>query len=333
MEPPRAGARGVLARRRLLSRLGLVAIVGMAQLGSPAPAFGQAAGATPQSASAQAIALGEQGISLFEQGRWQEALQRFESAEAAYHSPVFVLFAARCLRNFGQLLEAATAFARVEREPLAPTAPVQWAKAQREARAEHAALARTIPSVVVLLENASPRAVVRVDARRIEAGQRVELNPGVHRVSVVDGASSDSRGVTLTASGAVTRVTLHLPSVAVPSRRALDAGAPWLGWALLGTGAAASIAGVVLGGVTLSAASTARSELPELCQAMICPVSRRAQVEAVIGPLEDRAFAAGALLIGGVATAAVGVLILALEGNAGPAVAGSRPWGPFELRF
>lgn len=139
--PPREGARPIA-----------VAIALTLGAASASPALAQTAPpstAGPSSpasgdAGSRAVALGREGIQLYEAGRWAEAEAKLTEAEAVLHSPVFLLYIARCRRNAGRLLDARDAYRRSVAEQLAPTAPPAWRQALVDARAELSVLEEEI---------------------------------------------------------------------------------------------------------------------------------------------------------------------------------------------
>ncbi len=120
-----------------------------------------------EQAAALAIEKGQEGIALYERGEWLAAIERFEQADALYHSPALSLYIARSLRSTGQYLAAKTVFERLIAERLPDDAPDVWRDAQSDARAELAALERALPRVVGTAET-SP-----------------DLDPGAHEVVAV----------------------------------------------------------------------------------------------------------------------------------------------------
>lgn len=264
--------------------------------------------------AAKAIELGDQGIALFEQGRWAEALERFQTAEATYHSPVFVLFSARCLRNSGRLLDAEREFRRLQEIHIAENAPAPWLDAQRDGRAELADLERQIPTLVVVVENASQHAVVTVDGKPVVAREPMRLDPGAHRVRVSDGAFVEAKTVTLEA--AQQPLTVRVRVVANDARssttptEADDPQSSTLAWTLIGTGAAATVAGGALGILTLGEADDIRSDIDEACAGRTCPKSREPGLEHDIGGVETQGTVAVALTSVGIAAAVVGLILL-----------------------
>lgn len=90
----------------------------------------------------RAIAAGHAALDLYNKGSWAAARTRFEEADRLMHSPVFLLYAARCARNAEDLVGARALYERVARETLPATAPPPWANAVTSAKEELAALVK-----------------------------------------------------------------------------------------------------------------------------------------------------------------------------------------------
>jgi hypothetical protein len=84
----------------------------------------------------RAIGAGREAALLFEAGKWEEALRRFEEADAAAHSVVFVLYMARCQRELGDLAAALRLLESAAAEPLPADASEPMRRAQADATAE-----------------------------------------------------------------------------------------------------------------------------------------------------------------------------------------------------
>lgn len=139
--------------------------------------------AAPPTDAQRALDLGYEGDALFEKGKWDEAFERFQQADALAHSPVFVVYMARCRRKAGRLIEAAALYARVTAEALPANAPKPFVAALADASAELKDVRSRIPSVRVEVRGRSASEVeLRVDGRVIAAGDVVELDPGSHVV-------------------------------------------------------------------------------------------------------------------------------------------------------
>jgi tetratricopeptide (TPR) repeat protein len=163
----------------------------------------------PQSESGRAaIERGHEAVSLFERGDWQGALARFQEAEALYHSPVFVLFSARCLRHMGELDQARFAYLRLVDEPLDAGVPEPWKQAQADGRAELTSLEQALAAAPSPPEQtARPPAPVEPAPQRDESRRRMYLSGLV--LTAVGGAS-------LIAGTVVGALALHEEAGALP---------------------------------------------------------------------------------------------------------------------
>jgi hypothetical protein len=140
---------------------------------------------------AQAIELGKNAIELYHGGNYHLALERFRSAERIRHSPVFVLYLARCSRSLGRLLEARAYYERTAAE-VVDRAPAAWKSARDEARLELAELGPRIPSIRVRAGGESV-AELRLDGQAIamaDARNELFLDPGEHELQATDTAGS-----------------------------------------------------------------------------------------------------------------------------------------------
>ena len=204
-------------------------------------------------AEKKAVRLGHDGIALYEASRWDEAYQRFNAAEALVHSPVFLLYMARCRRNTGKLLEAAERFDRLSRERVSDDAPAAWHGAVADARAELIALRRSIPRIVVVLR-APLDSRLTLDGRELPAsalGKSLDLDPGRHSIVARDPKGRRVvRSFQLTSGQATTTVDVSFQSAALTHpdslTKASDPAAAWrtAGFVFLGVGAAGLGAGV-----------------------------------------------------------------------------------------
>jgi len=79
---------------------------------------------------------GHLGLAAYAEGRWRAALDHFTAAERWMHSPVFVLYAARCHQKLGQPQRARELYARVLEEPWPENIPPAWAEARQSAARE-----------------------------------------------------------------------------------------------------------------------------------------------------------------------------------------------------
>lgn len=163
--------------------------------------------------NAQAVELGRVGLEEYGVDNWPKAFEAFEQAERASHSPVFLLYMARCKRNLGSLLAARSLYARVlEDMPASPPDP--WLRAARDARREAADVQAYIPSVVISVRSNGPAlAELSLDGIPASPNVEIEVDPGTHRV-----VAKGNNGVTAEGTIAVEEkarrvsVTLTLPA-------------------------------------------------------------------------------------------------------------------------
>lgn len=78
---------------------------------------------------------GHLGLAAFAEERWGDALQHFAEAERWMHSPVFVLYMARCQQELGATELARELYRKAAEEPLSEDSPAVWHEAQASARA------------------------------------------------------------------------------------------------------------------------------------------------------------------------------------------------------
>jgi hypothetical protein len=78
-------------------------------------------GAWADDTNQRALKLAYEADDLYARGQWAGAYDRFAEADGLAHSPVFVLYMARCRKNAARLIEAEAIFTRLSRETLART--------------------------------------------------------------------------------------------------------------------------------------------------------------------------------------------------------------------
>jgi hypothetical protein len=222
-------------------------------------------------AETQAIELGRAALDAYARGAWAEAHAAFQAAEGLAHSPVFVLYMARCSRNSGRLLEARELLRKVAAERLPADAPGPWLQATVTAHSELGSLQQLIPSVVVRTVHGPPLTSGTIDGRPAifsEQEREFELDPGQHALAA--GALSRTlqlvegrRRVPLILDFAVPVPDAVPPgsmqAAVQPAATFERRGAPFaepdrgtpaprvLGFALLGAGTAALAAGIATG--------------------------------------------------------------------------------------
>jgi hypothetical protein len=291
---------------------------------------------------ARAIEKGRQALALYEQKEWKQAHALFIEANADYHSPVLLLYAGRCQRHLGGLRAAKILFRAVAEASFEADAPPAWHEAQRDAANDLAALDREIPRLVVEVRGATAATRIAVDGYDAVAGAAVEVDPGKHRIVVVDGERRQTQALSL-GPGSTRRVVFDLRA----KRRRLPAPEPphvppppeglapgdIAGIVLTSLGATALAVGAALGGVALAKSSAAEEELPLSCIEQNCPSHEQAAIEERFDEAYRLASAADGLLIGGGVTLVAGVVLLIVRpGHADRAAVDLGP-GSLRLRF
>lgn len=235
----------------------------------------------------QAIEIGQTGIELYEQRNYGVALERFRTAERAVHSPVFALYAARCLAKLGRLTEAANAYEALATEALPADAAPAWRAALSDAAVERAELLRRVPSVRIVVSGEA--SAVTLDGAPLEperVGSELRLNPGVHDVEMRDARGRVARtrfeleeGERRSVSLAFPAPTPPLPSCVppVPAEPPVDVAADALGISLLSAGGAGLVAGVITGVL----ASGKLQDIRERCVGNRCLESDRTAGDSV----------------------------------------------------
>jgi hypothetical protein len=283
----------------------------------------------------RALELGREGMELYRAESWQDADDRFARAETLVHSPVFVLFMARCRRNLGHLLGARSLYRQVLGETIARDAPDPWRTAQREASEELAQLLPRIPSLRISIEGAQPGTVqLWLDGVRLEPPPTtpIALDPGMHEVTVRRGAGPEERRTVQLEEGRGALV-VDFASAAGPAGSVSEQpeSEP-------GDGAGLRIAGIVvlvagsLGLVawigTGLAAVVADNELEDLCPDGFCATRYQDKVDSYYSLANA---ATGTMIVGGALTVAGLAMVIAAASpasEAGDAVSLSPYVGP-----
>jgi hypothetical protein len=221
----------------------------------------------------QAIQLGRSALEAYQKAAWDEARARFAEAERLVHSPVFVLYMARCERNLGHLLKARELYRAAAQEQLPPDAPAPWSQAVASAHAELGTLQQNIPSLWIRLRPDSNVVRVTVDARDVAPsanGGEVELDPGEHIIEVWRGDGSRERRAVQLREGR-RRVPLWVPAPAVsaaipglaqprrgPERRGGLSRDQVVGYTAMSVGALGVVTGVVTGLIAVARTSSVK---------------------------------------------------------------------------
>lgn len=149
-------------------------------------------GAQPAGDAGRALALGREAMALYDRGQWEEAQGKFEEAERLAHSPVFVLYLARCARNAGDLAAAKSAYERLLKESLPAGAPSPWISAIESAKVE-------LPELDERLQEPSVAPSASASASTAAAAPTASAAPSTTATSVLP-APSASLGVGHSAS-------------------------------------------------------------------------------------------------------------------------------------
>jgi hypothetical protein len=237
--------------------------------------------AEPAADVGSAIALGREGFDLYGKRQFQRAHDTFARAEAATHSPVFVLYMARCKKNMSRLLEAKALYDRVLADDVSSSSPAPWVEAQADARRESAALDAELPEVTLSLTGLAAGDVVLVDDIVVHDGvadrsvvdvltRTLRLDPGEHTLTVTRAGRPEKQHSFQLAIGDRQRVPLILahtpppkaaPPIApiAPAPDTADPSPMWPTALAFGAGGVGLVLGSIAGGVALSQASEAES--------------------------------------------------------------------------
>lgn len=276
------------SRGKWIARLASIPLLLAAELTvSDALAVDEAAPA----AGEDAVTLGRAALEAYTAGEWQRAHDKFAAAERSVHSPVFVLYMARCKRNLGALMEARELFRSVVNERLAPSAPASWQQAVTSAHAELATLQQNIPSVWLEAASAAELERTLLDGQALSSlgvGRELELDPGRHVFEVTRADGSRARVVVQLSEG-----RRRIPVQLSPSSRAItDRGSlrsassappPFptrevVGYTALGVGAVGVTLGIITG---LIAKSRRDALLRDYCdESGSCYANARPKAEA-----------------------------------------------------
>jgi hypothetical protein len=268
--------------------------------------------AQPAGDPGRALTLGHEAMGLYNKGNWTEARAKFEEAERLTHSPVFVLFLARCARNAGDLAAAKAAYERLVKEVIPAGAPAPWGAAVESARQELPELEKRIAEM-----KAAGAASTATTASAAAAPSTAPTTPPSAAPSgAPSGGVPSPTGVVSApvpaATSAVTAATRPAGSTSVgpapetPGARTQGSLAP--GLAALGVGAA----GIGIGIGLFAHAFSIASGIKEQCEGNVCP---RAEVGNRDSAVSFADGATGAFVVGGAALAAGVVLLLVRPGG------------------
>ncbi len=157
----------------------------------PASARAQSAGtpsATISDADRKAARdLFFQGVDLQNAGKFAEALDKFQRAQAVVNAPTNLLHIAECQAAETKLVEAAETYRAVGRFNLGPNPPAPFVAAQSQAAAELAQLEPRIPELTIDVAPPNiPTVQVTIDDQPIPTalvGVSRPVNPGPHKIA------------------------------------------------------------------------------------------------------------------------------------------------------
>ena len=209
------------------------------------------------------------------------ALASFKAADAIMHVPTTGLEVARTEVACGQLVEARGAIRELFRIPTRPDEPKPFAEARAAALALDGELASRIPSIRLVLENATGDPHVRVDGIAIPAAAAsapIKLDPGRHVVEAGEGAGGaraevtlaerEDRPVTLTLHPVAPEPAASAPPPAEPAPpRPRSRPARAIAIAGFGAGGAGLVAGSIAGFISIQKTSA----LKGTCDGNRCP--------------------------------------------------------------
>jgi len=186
-------------------------------LAASLPAFGQP---VDEESRRTARELGRQGQDLFKDGKYEEALDDFEHANAVMHLPVLGFLAAQCLEKLGRLEEAYERCELVAGAEYNDTGLTADQKQKQEDAKLKAASARQlllprIPRLTVVVDGPTANEVeIALDGHIVPAnmGGRavVQVNPGKHSVRAQTPSWNESKSLNL-AEGASQTISFFAP--------------------------------------------------------------------------------------------------------------------------
>ncbi len=287
-----------------------------------------AAAQQPKPDAAEAVALARGAKERYDQGNWTEALTLFEQAEAKAHSPVLLLYAARCHRNLGHLVRAREVYQRVATEQLAPNAPEPFKAAQRDAKGDLEALEPRIGRAAIDRKDAPSSWSVEIDGAAVSSSP-VLLDPGPHVLVAKDAGTEKLRRDFLAREGETIELTVGPASPRPngdlpPNRDPVKPEPPRQDAERSPPPAAVYAPGIVL--VTLGAGGLAAgiatrviafqkvSDVKDRCDGNVCRLEDKAEIESAE---TFQTVSTGAFAVGGAMAATGIVLVVVLPMQAG----------------
>ena len=177
---------------------------------------------------AAARALATDGATAFNEGRFKDAVDLFNRAEALVHATPHLLYLARSYDKLGRLVRAREAYLKIVKEPLAPNAPQVFQDTKNSAEQELRAIEPRLATLAIKVEGAEQAkdVAVLVDGAPIPAvliGVSRPIDPGEHKIEAgATGFRAEPQTLKL-AEGEKKSITLAL--IADPNAKALVPGA------------------------------------------------------------------------------------------------------------
>ena len=240
--------------------------------------------------------LGNDGVKAYQANDYATASEKFEKAYSLLRAPSLGLWSARALVRLGRLVEASERYLEVTRLTVSGGDEAVQKQAQADARTELDALGPRIPSIVIVIEGATPSEVTvnlqGVDVASELVGERRPANPG--RVVVIGRRGEEEvraeadlgEGEQKTLRLAFAPIRAGAGTAAVTQVTAPPAGEykgkpgstqRLLGWISIGVGGA----GLAVGGVFGSMAMGTQSDLDDsgACVDQKCAPSQKDEVD------------------------------------------------------
>jgi hypothetical protein len=274
--------------------------------------------------------LADSAFDLLQKERFSAAAELFRQADAAFHSPVFVVFQAQATEREGRLVAARALLQKVIDEELAEYAPDAFRQAQQDAKKRIAALDEKIPTITLQVSGGDG-AIISLNGEALDAaraGAPLQVDPGSYTVEASNAGRSDSTSVEVAAGDrAVAELDVSDPvAVTGPGPGAGDGGSgsgpPTWVWPTVayGVGGVGLIMGVAAGGAFLSK----QSSLKETCESdgdgdpNTCPPDQQSEGDSVktLGNVSTAGW-----VIAGLGAAVGTVLLFTLEDDDGATTA------------
>jgi len=295
---------------------------------------------------AGARAAANQGADAFDQGKWAEAIDLFNRAEALVHSPIHLSYIARSQLKLGHWVEAYELFNRIKREPLEQPASTAATNAVADAGRQLSTLDAQLPYVTLTVKGTDTQGVsVTMDGVPVPSalvGVLHPVNPGTHkfRASTATQSSPEQTVEIKPAARQTIELELALNAAAVPAVAPIapvaaqstatqpEAPPPQPAPSSSSSGSAMRVGGYVglgvgvvgvgLGTAFLLSANSKQKDADaafEACGGKSCSTADRAKVDSLDSDAATgKTLALTSFIVGGVGLA-TGVTLLVLSGN------------------